>query len=112
MKRVLAIVVLFGMGAIASDVTGAWSGAFKVNGGDHGVQQLIMLKQDGVKLSGSAGPDAGEQYPLENGKVEGDHLTFEVTSGEWKFSYDLKRTGPDEIKGDLELKSLNNGRQQ
>jgi hypothetical protein len=98
------------MGAIASDVTGTWSGAFKVNGGDHGVPQLMMLKQDGVKLSGFAGPDAREQSPLENGKIEGDHLTFEVTRGKWKFTYDLKRTGPDEVKGDLGLKSLNNGR--
>jgi len=37
-------------------------------------------------------------------------LSFAVTSGEWKFSYDLKRGGLDEIKGNLELKSLNNGR--
>ena len=110
MKRVLVIVLLFVMVAMASDVTGTWSGTFKVSGGDHSVPQMIIFKQDGVKLTGSAGPDAGEQYPIDNGKVEGDRLTFELTSGEWKFSYDLRRAGQDEMKGNLELKSVNNGR--
>jgi hypothetical protein len=110
MKRVLVLVVLLVVGAVAADVTGTWSGTFKVSGGDHSTPQLIILKQDGNKLPGSAGPDAGEQYPIENGKVEGDRVRFEVTSGEWRFGYDLKRAGPDEMKGDLELKSVGSRR--
>ncbi len=113
MKKVLVIVLLLAISALialASEVTGTWSGTFKVNGGDHTVPQVMIFKQDGSKLNGSAGPDAQEQYPIENGKVEGDRLRFEVTTGEWRFSYDLKRSGPDEINGDLDLKSVNNGR--
>jgi hypothetical protein len=110
MKRVLVIVLLWAISAVASDVTGTWSGSFKVNGGDHTIPQMMIFKQDGTKVNGSAGPDAQEQYPIENGKIEGDHLRFEVTSGEWRFSYDLTRSGQDEINGNLDLKSVNNGR--
>jgi hypothetical protein len=110
MKTTLAIVVLLAVGALAGDVAGKWSGTFRVSGGDHSIPQIIVLKQDGNRLTGSAGPDAGEQYPIENGKIEGDRVTFELTSGEWRFSYDLKRAGADEIKGNLELKSVNNRR--
>jgi hypothetical protein len=95
--------------AMAGDATGTWSGTFKASGADHDTPQIIILKEDGVKLTGSAGPDAEEQYPIENGKVDGNRVTFEVTSGEWRFSYDLRRT-QDEMKGNLVLKSVNNER--
>lgn len=110
MKRALLIAVLLAVRAMASDVTGTWSGTFKVSGADHIVPQIITLKQEGDKLTGSAGPDGEEQYPIENGKVDGERVTFEVTSGEWKFSYDLKRSGQDEMKGNLDLTSVNNRR--
>ncbi|MGA2344541.1 MAG: hypothetical protein ABSF93_00965 [Candidatus Sulfotelmatobacter sp.] len=37
-------------------------------------------------------------------------MRFELTSGEWRFSYDLQRAGDDEMKGNLELTSVNNRR--
>jgi hypothetical protein len=37
-------------------------------------------------------------------------VKFEVTTGEWKFAYDLRQTEPDVLKGNLELKSINNSR--
>jgi hypothetical protein len=110
MNRILAIILLYAVHAVAGDVTGKWSGTFKVSGGDHSVPQILTLKQDGNRLTGSAGPDAGEQYPIENGKVDGDHVRFDLTTGEWRFSYDLKATGPGEMKGNLDLKSIKSER--
>ena len=110
MRRILAIVLLYAVHAVAGDVTGKWSGSFKVSGGDHSTPQIVILKQDGNRLTGSVGPDASEQYPIENGRVDGDHVRFELTSGEWGFSYDLKETGPDEMKGNLDLRSVNSER--
>ena len=110
LKRTTVIVVLLATGAMASELTGTWSGTFKVSGGDHSTPQIISLKQDGRKLTGSAGPDLGEQYPIENGKIHGDRVTFEVTSGEWRFSYDLKWSGQDDMKGSLDLKGVNDTR--
>ncbi len=104
------MVLLCLVSAMASDVAGKWSGTFKASGGDHGIPQIVILKLDGNKLTGSAGPDAEEQYPIENGRIEGDRVRFELTSGEWRFSYDLRRAGEDEMKGNLELTSINNRR--
>jgi hypothetical protein len=110
MNRTVTAVLLLAASAMAGDLTGKWSGTFKVDGGDHSVPQLFILKQQGKTLTGSGGPNAGEQYPLENGRIDGGEVRFELTTGEWKFAYDLKQTGPDGLKGDLKLQSVNDSR--
>ena len=109
MKKLIAIILLLAVNAMAQDFSGKWSGEFKVNGGDHSVPQLFIFRQNGNTLAGSGGPNTGEQYPIENGKVDGNRLMFEITTGEWKFMYDLKATG-EGITGTLELKSVNDRR--
>jgi hypothetical protein len=109
MKKVIVIILLLAVNAIAQDFSGKWSGEFKVDGGDHGVPQLFTFRQNGNTLAGSGGPNIGEQYPIENGKVDGNRLMFEITTGEWKFTYDLKATG-EGIAGTLELRSVNDRR--
>jgi hypothetical protein len=89
---------------MAADVSGTWTGTFGVPGSDHKEPQYFILRQDGKKLTGSGGPDAVEQYPILKGNVENDVVTFELTSGEWKFNYDLKAVG-QEMTGTLHLKS-------
>lgn len=110
MNRTVAIVTLLVASAMASDLTGNWSGTFKVDGGDHTVPQLFILKQQGKTLSGSGGPNASEQYPIENGRIDGDEARFELTTGEWKFTYDLKQTAPGALNGTLKLQSVNDSR--
>jgi len=102
--------MLFAVSAATGDLTGTWSGTFKVDGADHDVPQRIILKRNGSELTGSGGPDAQEQYPIENGRIDGERVRFEITTGEWKFSYDLKQTKPDSLKGTLELKSVSETR--
>jgi len=110
MNRTIAIVTLLVASVMASDLTGNWSGIFKVDGGDHTVPQLLILKQQGKTLTGSGGPNASEQYPIENGRIDGDEARFELTTGEWKFAYDLKQTAPGALNGTLKLQSLNDSR--
>ena len=105
----LAILLLPLSLAFAADLTGKWSGTFRATGADHDIPQLFILKQDGTGLHGSGGPDTTEQYPIENAHIDGDKVTFELTTGEWKFSYRLIVSGR-EMSGDLDLKSENNGR--
>jgi hypothetical protein len=57
-------------------------------------------------LTGTGGPDGIERYPIANGLVNGDRVTFELTTGDWKFFYDLKDTG-QRMSGQLMLKSVN-----
>jgi hypothetical protein len=109
MKKAVLAVFLLTVNVLAANVTGRWSGRFRVEGGDHDVPQLMILKQDGNKLTGSGGPDGTEQYPVENGAVNGDRVQFEITTGEWKFTYDLKADS-SKMKGSLELKSVNERR--
>jgi hypothetical protein len=109
MKRAILAVFLLTISVMAANVSGRWSGRFRVDGGDHDVPQLLILKQAGNKLTGSGGPDETEQYPIENGTVDGDRVRFEITTGEWKFAYDIKTDGAA-MKGSLELKSENDRR--
>jgi len=106
----IAVVVLLAVSAIAGDVTGKWSGTFRVDGGDHTVPQLFILKQQGTALTGSGGPNVGEQYPIENGRIDADEIKFEITTGEWKFAYDLKQVGPDALNGELKLQTVGDSR--
>ena len=109
MRKIVGILLLFVSTAVATDLSGKWSGTFRAAGADHDVPQLFILKQDGSKLSGSGGPDASEQYPIENPHIDDDKVTFEITTGEWKFRYHLKMSGPH-LTGDLELTSADSRR--
>ena len=108
MKQSLALFLLCAT-AMGADLSGQWSGRFKAEGSDHSIPQLIILKQQARTLSGSAGPDASEQYPLENGKVDGNKVSFQVTTGEWRFTYNLKAE-QDSLSGDLKLESTTQSR--
>jgi len=102
-NRIVALLLLTATG-MGADVSGTWIGTFSVPGSDHKEPQYFTLKQNGKKLTGSGGPDAVEQYPILNGTVENDLVTFELTTGEWAFNYDL-RTIKHELNGGLQLKS-------
>ena len=87
----------------AVDVTGKWSGTFDVQTaqGDSRTSPIFMiLKQEGGALSGSGGPNEGEQHPIQNGKIEGDRLTFEVSRDNGTIHFDLRAT-ETEIKGEM-----------
>jgi len=109
MKKTILAFLLLTVNVMSADVTGRWSGQFKVDGGEHDVPQLLILKQVKNQLTGSGGPNETEQYPIENGNIDGNRLQFEITTGEWKFTYDLKVDGST-MKGHLELKSINDRR--
>ncbi|HKU28337.1 MAG TPA: hypothetical protein VJQ54_22910 [Candidatus Sulfotelmatobacter sp.] len=109
MKGIAAVILLLGTSILASDLTGKWSGTFQAKGAEHSIPQLIVLKQQGATLSGSAGPDAGEQYPIENGRVDHNNARFQVTTGEWKFTYTLTLVN-DSLSGNLKLESTTESR--
>ena len=68
--------------AAAADVSGKWSGTYAVIGANGEVGEanpaVLILKQSGATLTGSAGADENEQWPLENAKIEKNKITATV----------------------------------
>jgi hypothetical protein len=95
MKKLIAMLFAAALLAFAGDVSGKYSGSIP-----NGDPVLVILKQDGAKLTGSGGPSEDQQFPMRNGKVEGDKITFEVVAGEdrvFKLSFTAKG---DTIEGE------------
>src|SRR5664279_1313687 len=91
------------LAASTADVSGTWSGTLKIMGPDGQRQDdtiHLILKQDGGKLTGTAGPSAGEQLPIEKGAVEGNKVTMEVPIPHGAFKFDVAIEG-DHLKGCL-----------
>ncbi len=99
--RPILLLLLATAGLLAADATGTWTGTLTPSSpeGEQPRPAHLVLKQEGTKLTGTAGPDASEQHPIENGTAENGKLTFEVQSGT-VMKFNLKHEG-DEIKGDI-----------
>jgi hypothetical protein len=62
---------------LAGDISGNWSGALQA--GDTPVPLTLALRQDGEKLTGTVTHPHGPALSLNEGKVQGDKLSFSVT---------------------------------
>ena len=63
------------------DLTGKWSGSFVITSSDGDKKDAMAfmdLKQKGAELTGTAGETPDRQWAIQNGKVEGNKITFEV----------------------------------
>ena len=96
--KFFAALILSASALLAAGATGTWSGSFTPAGQEPGPAWLV-LKQDGSKLTGTAGPSADMQHELSNGKVEGATVTFEVAGEETTMKFVLKLDG-DSLKGE------------
>ncbi len=102
MKRLL-LFLCSSVCLLAADATGTWKGSLLVPGQDGNEMNRpahLVLKQEGAKLTGTAGPDENEQHEILNGRVEGDVITFEIQNDDSSMKFTLKLEG-DEIKGEL-----------
>jgi hypothetical protein len=80
MKTLLCLIVLAAMG-FAADLSGKWTGNFNQVAPDGSVNEgsaLLVLKQTGTEISGTAGPSEDQQFPISKGKIDGDKVTLEV----------------------------------
>jgi opacity protein-like surface antigen len=105
-KRFLACVLLaFAATAIAmaADVSGKWTGSLTPENGD-AQSALLVLKQDGAVITGTAGPDENQQFPIQTGKVDGNKIVIEIAPTEGTlYHLELVLDG-DHMKGDLTAK--------
>ena len=96
---IVLFMAVLAFAAPAPDATGNWSGKFKVNGADDDTVYLA-LKQTENSITGTAGPSAAQQAPIQNGKIEGTHITMEVPVPGGVFKFDINLEG-DHLKGEV-----------
>jgi ketosteroid isomerase-like protein len=82
--------------------TGTWSGSFNIiapDGSIHPDTALLILKQAGAALTGTAGPNEGEQSPISSGAVNGQEIQFTIDTQGGKTMAFLLRLEGDHLKG-------------
>jgi hypothetical protein len=106
MRTIFCILLLGALALVAvadTNVTGKWTGSFKVAGPDSETgTAFLMLKQSGSEISGTVGPDEGEQHAITKGKIEGDKITLLVEDEDHTIKLDLVVAG-DRITGDANI---------
>lgn len=97
MKKFLYLWILTAITLCAADVTGKWAGGAK--GVEDENTAVLNLKQNGAELSGTAGPNDGQQWPITNGKIEGDKISFQLNTDGPVVTFELSLV-EDHIKGE------------
>ena len=101
MGKLLLALAMAAMGLAGADLAGKWTGTIKLvndQGEPETKTAYLVLQQDGDKVTGTAGPDAGEQYAIQAGKVDNGHFTFQIPEHSMKF--DLVPSA-DEMTGEI-----------
>ncbi len=103
----LAILAL-AVAASAADISGTWKGTAQTPLGT--TERTFNFKVDGNKLTGDTSSDLFGKSTVDDGKIDGDTVTFTVTinvqGNEAKANYTGKIKGNDEIDFSVEIASL------
>lgn len=104
MKWLLFLIALLTIAAPAADVAGTWKGTAQSPNGP--VERTFVFKVDGDKLTGETTSSLFGKSTIEDGKIDGDMLSFSLTvsfqGNEAKVNYKGKVQG-DEIKFTVEI---------
>lgn len=104
MKRLLLFFALSALTALAADITGTWKGSADTPMGT--VERTFTFKVDGDKLTGETSSNMFGKSTIENGKVDGDNISFSITiniqGNQAKANYTGKVEG-DQIKLKVEV---------
>lgn len=103
MKRqlflLLVVTALFAVVATAGDINGKWKGTADLQG--QTLERTFVFKVDGTKLTGETSSELLGKSSIEEGKVDGDDISFVITASfqgnELKMNYKGKVNG-DTIK--------------
>jgi hypothetical protein len=99
MKWLLILTAFFTFTAAAADITGNWKGTAETPNGT--VERTFTFKVDGSKLTGETSSNLMGKSTIQDGKVEGDNVTFSIKvkfqENELELNYKGKVNG-NEIK--------------
>jgi hypothetical protein len=100
----LAFVFCLSVSASAADISGTWKGTAQTQNGP--VERTFVFKVDGTKLTGESSSEMFGKSTIEDGRIDGDNLSFSLTvnvqGNEGKILYKGKVEG-DEIKFTVEI---------
>ncbi len=103
MKLLLDLFALFAFTASAADISGTWKGTAETPNGT--IERTFTFKVEGNKLTGETTSQMMGKSVIENGKVDGDAVSFSITvkfqDHELKLNYQGKVSG-NEIKFHVE----------
>lgn len=95
MKKLLGLLAMFALTAAAADISGTWKGT--AEGPNGSMERTFTFKVDGTKLTGEAVSPMFGTSVIENGKVDGGSVSFQLTvkfqDNELKISYAGKASG-------------------
>ncbi|HEY6291617.1 MAG TPA: hypothetical protein VI455_08660 [Terriglobia bacterium] len=107
MKWLWASILFLAVAASAADVSGTWKGTAQTPNGP--IERTFIFKVDGNKLTGETTSSAFGKSEIEDGKVDGDNISFTLTVNiqgtESKVNYKGKVEG-DQIKFTVEIPAI------
>ena len=99
MKRAV-LILLTGLAAFASDATGKWTAVFDTQIGQQ--NYTYEFKAEGKKLTGKATSKGNPTVEIQDGKIDGDTLSFvenfSFDGNQIRIEYTGKFDGNDRIK--------------
>jgi hypothetical protein len=78
MKALLFLLAALALTASAADVSGTWKGTAETPNGT--VERTFVFKQNGDKLTGETSSEMLGKSIIEDGKVDGDAISFTITA--------------------------------
>jgi hypothetical protein len=104
MKCLLALMAVFALTASAADISGNWKAT--AEGPNGTMERTFVFKVDGTKLTGETTSSFLGKSVIENGKVEGDDVSFTIKAkfedNEMTLNYKGKIVNANEIKFTVE----------
>ena len=85
MLKIAVLLAAAAMAAFAADVSGTWKGTMETPMGS--MESTFVLKADGAKLTGSVQGGPGGEMKIDEGKVDGDKVSFSISMDFGKLSY-------------------------
>jgi hypothetical protein len=84
MRKLIFLLAALSLAAFAADVTGNWKASIETPNGS--MEFTYVLKADGNTVTGTMQSQMGEMK-LDEGKLDGDKISFSVTADFGKISY-------------------------
>jgi hypothetical protein len=98
--KTLLLIAACAIAAFAADVTGEWKAT--AEGPNGSMERTLSLKAEGSKLTGQTVSSFTGKSAIEDGKVDGDTISFVITASfqgnEMKIQYKGKVTGADSME--------------